>query len=197
MINRMDICMIQEHWLFNCQIQLLNEIHENLNGIGKSVDDNDLLQPIQMPRGYGGTGILWKKELDHLINVIDIGNERIQCVEFTGSSRKLLLVSVYMPCKGPQNHVLEFQECVDILYEITQTYGTSHVIVFGGDFNEDIINASNNQRSRYILDFMAENYFTTVDVGDIYQLVRFRLFLDRLHYISSFIQRAVNGHCEN
>jgi hypothetical protein len=71
MINRMDICMIQEHWLFNCQIQLLNEIHENLNGIGKYVDDNDPLQPIQMPRGYGGTGILWKKELDHLINVID------------------------------------------------------------------------------------------------------------------------------
>ena len=33
MINRMDMCMIQEHWLFNCQIQLLNEIHENLNGI--------------------------------------------------------------------------------------------------------------------------------------------------------------------
>ena len=74
-----------------------------------------------MPRVYGGTGILWKKELDHLINVIDIGNERIQCVEFMGSSRKLLLVSVYMPCKGPQNHVLEFQECVDMLYEITQT----------------------------------------------------------------------------
>ena len=96
-----------------------------------------------------------------------------------------------MPFKGPQNHVLEFQECVDMLYEITQTYGTSHVIVFGGDFNEDIINASNNQRSRYILDF------TTVDVGDIYQLVRFRLFLDRLHYISSFIQRSVNEHCEN
>lgn len=131
MINRMDICMIQEHWLFNCQIQLLNEIHENLNGIGKSVDDNDPLQPIQMPRGYGGTGILWKKELDHLINVIDIGNERIQCVEFMGSSRKLLIVSVYMPCKGPHNHVLEFQECVDMLYEITQTYGTSHIIVFG------------------------------------------------------------------
>ena len=157
--------MIQEHWLFNCQIQLLNEIHENLNGIGKSVDDNDPLQPIQMPRGYGGTGRLWKKELDHLINVIDIGNERIQCVEFTGSSRKILFVSVYMPCKGPQNHILEFQECVDMLYKITQIYGTSHIIVFGGDFNEDIINTSNNQRSRYILDFMEENNFTTVDVG--------------------------------
>jgi hypothetical protein len=52
-----------------------------------------------------------------------------------------------------------------MLYEITQTYGTSHIIVFGGDFNEDIVNASNNQRSRYIIDFMEENNFTTVDVG--------------------------------
>jgi len=43
-------------------------IHENLIGIGKSVDDKDPLHPIQMPRGYGGTGILWKKELDHLIS---------------------------------------------------------------------------------------------------------------------------------
>jgi hypothetical protein len=83
MINRMDICTIQEHWLFNCQIQLLNEIHEKLNGIGKSVDDSDPLQPIQMPRGYGGTGVLWKKELDHLINVIDIGNECLSLKEYT------------------------------------------------------------------------------------------------------------------
>jgi hypothetical protein len=50
--------MIQEHWLFNCQIQLLNEIHENLNGIGKYVDDSDPLQPIQMPRGYGGQRLI-------------------------------------------------------------------------------------------------------------------------------------------
>jgi hypothetical protein len=59
-------------WSFTQHINRDN--HENLNGIGKSVDDNDPLQPIQMPRGYGGTGftgIFWKKELDHLINVID------------------------------------------------------------------------------------------------------------------------------
>jgi hypothetical protein len=63
--------------------------------------DSDPLQPIQMPRGYGGTGILWKKELDHLINVIDIGNERIQCVEFMGSSRfdALIISSLKSPPK--------------------------------------------------------------------------------------------------
>jgi len=107
----MNVCLIQEHWLFNCQIDLFNEIHENLIGIGKSVDDKDPIQPSHMPRGYGGVGILWRKEIDHLISVVAIGNERIQCVEMRGTSRKLILVSIYMPCKGAPNNVNDFQEC--------------------------------------------------------------------------------------
>ena len=57
-IQYMYVCLIQEHWLFNCQIDLLNEIHENLIGIGKSVGDKDPIQSSHMPRGYGGVGIL-------------------------------------------------------------------------------------------------------------------------------------------
>jgi hypothetical protein len=53
-------------------------------GIGKAVDSNDPIPPIQMPRGYGGVAILWKKELDSLITSLKIGNERIQCVETEG-----------------------------------------------------------------------------------------------------------------
>ena len=54
-------------WLFDCQLDLLNEIHNDYIGIGKAVDSNDPIPPIQMPRGYGGVAILWKKELDSLI----------------------------------------------------------------------------------------------------------------------------------
>ncbi|CAC5421255.1 unnamed protein product [Mytilus coruscus] len=53
-----DICLIQEHWLFNCQLNLLNVLNENLIGIGKSVDERDPLPPSHMPRGYGGVAIL-------------------------------------------------------------------------------------------------------------------------------------------
>ena len=78
-----DIYLIQEHWLFDCQLDLLNEIHNDYIGIGKAVDSNDLIPPIQMPRGYGGIAILWRKEQDmySLITSLKIGNERIQCVE--------------------------------------------------------------------------------------------------------------------
>jgi hypothetical protein len=57
------------------------EIHNDYIGIGKAVDSNDPIPPIQMPRGYGGVAILWKKELDSLITSLKNGNERIQCVE--------------------------------------------------------------------------------------------------------------------
>jgi hypothetical protein len=37
-----DIYLIQEHWLFDCQLDLLNEIHNDYIGIGKAVDSKYL-----------------------------------------------------------------------------------------------------------------------------------------------------------
>jgi len=54
-----------------------------------------------MPRGYGGVAILWKKDIDHMIKPIDLGSERIQCVEIKEScNSNILLTSVYLPTKG-------------------------------------------------------------------------------------------------
>ena len=59
--NHVDIYLLQEHWLLDCQRHLLNEISDRFSGVGKAVDSIDPIPPIQMPRGYGGTAILWKK----------------------------------------------------------------------------------------------------------------------------------------
>ena len=75
-----DIILLQEHWLFDCQLHKLKEFHENYSGVGKAVDSDDPILPVQMPRGYGGVGILWKKDIDHLISVIPDGGNRLQCV---------------------------------------------------------------------------------------------------------------------
>jgi hypothetical protein len=83
---------------------------------------------------------------------------------------KLLLVSIYMPCKGAPNNINDFQECVDILFEIVQTFGTSHTIIFGGDFNENLLTISNSARSKYILDFMRECNFLTDNVSKTFRL---------------------------
>jgi hypothetical protein len=74
-----------------------------------------------MPRGYGGTAILWRKGIDTIVTPLTIGNNRIQCIEITGDLN-LLITSVYLPCKGSPNSQNEFQECIDPLHEIMLTY---------------------------------------------------------------------------
>ena len=36
-----DIILIQEHWLFQAQINLISEIHGEINYVGKGVDIDD------------------------------------------------------------------------------------------------------------------------------------------------------------
>ena len=91
---------------------------------------------------YGGVAILWKKDIDHMIKPIDLGSERIQCVEIKQSSNpSILLTSVYLPAKGSKNHLTEYQEAIDQLYELHQKYNETHKIIIGGDINEQVQDA--------------------------------------------------------
>ena len=89
--QNVDIVLLQEHWLFDCQLHRLGEVSELCSGCGKAVDTGDPILPVQMPRGYGGTGILWKKTIDHLVTALPDGGNRIQCVELKGTQPLLLI----------------------------------------------------------------------------------------------------------
>ena len=162
-----DIILIQEHWLFNCKLHKLNEISEIFNGTGKAVDSSDPILPVQMPRGYGGVGILWKKQIDHLIRICHEGGNRIQCVELKGQ-RPMLLVSVYMPCRGINDNLEDFNDCLDQLNEIIQKYSSSHVIIIGGDWNEDIYMDSTSARKQNLESFLTEHDLVTIETQKTY-----------------------------
>ena len=104
-----NIVLVQEHWYFDCQLHRLNSVSSDFIGQGKAVDTGDPILPLQMPRGYGGTAVLWKRGIDHLIVVLPDGGNRIQCVELRGAE-SLLLISVYMPCKGLQGCVENYED---------------------------------------------------------------------------------------
>ena len=145
--KRADVILIQEHWYFDCQLGKLASVCEDFSSCGKAVDTGCPILPVQMPRGYGGTVIFWRKSIDHLVTPLPDGFNRIQCIEITGKD-PLLLASVYMPCKGLRENVEEFTECIDQLQEIYLKYSETHTVVFGGDFNEDISVPKDTQRKR-------------------------------------------------
>ncbi|CAG2223922.1 unnamed protein product [Mytilus edulis] len=41
-----------KHWLFHCQLKMLNDILLDYKGVGKVVDSSDPITPWKMPRGY-------------------------------------------------------------------------------------------------------------------------------------------------
>ena len=81
------------------------------------MDTGDPILPVQMPRGYGGVAVLWKDSIDHLVSKVPDGGNRTQCIELAIDD-PLLLVSVYMPCKGLREDVDKFQDCVAQVQEI-------------------------------------------------------------------------------
>ena len=109
---------------------MLKGIHEDFNGAGKGVDSGDPITPVQMPRGYGGIGILWKKDIDHLVTELPDGSNRIKCVSIQ-TQKPILLISTYMPCKGVIDNYEAFLDCLDQLNEILIKYGGTHDVVLG------------------------------------------------------------------
>ena len=104
-------------------------------GTGKSVDTGDPILPVQMPRGYGGVAILWKRTIDDLVRVVPDRGNRIQCVELL-TEQPALVISVYMPCKGLHDNVDEFLDSLAQLQEIIQKFKSSHYIRLGGYLNK-------------------------------------------------------------
>ena len=122
--------LIQEHWLFQCQIDMLGEIHPDLRFAAKEVDIYNELQPNKLSRGYGGVGVWWHQDIDQAINIIEGGNERIQAVELLQDNKSpILIVSVYMPTGGGNEKTLEYQDTIDMIYELIQKYQPSHYII--------------------------------------------------------------------
>jgi exonuclease III len=133
------VIYLQEHWLFNFEQNLAEKITSNLKFKIKSVDDKNPIPSTQKPRGYGGTAIAWKKEIDHLIDdYIEERNERIVCIRIKVKPNPILIVSVYMPYRGNRSGDEEYKECLDILFEITRKYHIDHRIILSGDWNCDL-----------------------------------------------------------
>jgi endonuclease/exonuclease/phosphatase family metal-dependent hydrolase len=45
------------------------------------------------------------------------------------------------------------------------TYGQTHQIIIGGDFNEEITNINTTARHQYVVEFMAEHQMYTKEMG--------------------------------
>ena len=129
-----SILLLQEHWLHNFEFNNFEKVLKNCCFHAKSsMRDNELV----LGRCYGGTAILWKKDLNATINIVETASPRLTSITCHIDSRQLLIISVYMP----DNVRIKEEEFNLVLAEITSLcmqYDGYECIV-GGDFNCDFV----------------------------------------------------------
>ncbi|CAC5419283.1 E3.1.11.2 [Mytilus coruscus] len=155
LLKKLDLCCLQEHWLFKPEQHLLHDIDTNMIVTAKSIDDENPELSMIARRGYGGVAILWKKEMDDKISVMVDGSNRIQVIQMETDNTPLFLINVYMPSdnKDMDN---EYKDTLAQMTEIIKTYRNTHDILLCGDLNGSI-HRSKTSHDPLLKKFLAEN----------------------------------------
>ena len=90
-----DIIFLQELWLFQNELHILSNIHDEFEGMGISAMDDGFA--LIQGRPYGGIGILVRKSLRRYINFVFYDNCRIMGVELLQNGNTYIFINTYMP----------------------------------------------------------------------------------------------------
>ena len=124
-----DLLLLQETWLANDELHLLNTLDERFYGQGVSAMDTE--SQVLRGRPHGGLAVLWKKTLGDC-RIVNMQNSRIMCLEMKVDGRDMTVYNIYMPCDSRDN----FDEYLHTLSHInTAVESDVPYIMMMGDFN--------------------------------------------------------------
>ena len=183
--NISDFVFIQEHWLLPCDMPILNNIHTDFIGTGRSAVD--LSEDVLRGRPYGGTAILYNKMLSPYIKVVETFDPRLTAVKFNSCVGPVLLVCVYMPTDVGDHDCLECY--IDACSRISALYSDPDIVhaIIGGDFNCQVGTRFYN----VFASCAAENRF---QLSDVKRLVNASTFCSDDGTRSSWIDHFLCSH---
>jgi len=152
--NSPDILFIQETWLLNANMSVLNSIHQDYIGDGVSgTPDNELL----LGRPRGGVGVLWKRAISDSVKFRVVpGTDRACAVVINAGAEEILCINVYFPVDNQSKTRIEqnFLNTLDAIDVFVQQFDLRNVIL-GGDFNCDF--KRQNAHDVYLKNFITTN----------------------------------------
>lgn len=132
-MSKLDIFLLQEHWLTDSQLSILANIDNAFLCTGVSGFDSSV---ILSGRPYGGCAIFWRSDLKLKISILKTASRRICAVRMINDIFKILLINVYMPYENNGDNADEFSDHLFAIEQLCTSNIDCNVIV-GGDFNVD------------------------------------------------------------
>ena len=166
LVTQCDIICITEHWLFENNLNKLNDI-SNGHCFVAHASLSSSADTFGIRRGQGGVAILWDKKLTGITPIDEIVHDRVCGVRLQCKSGQVLnIMAAYMPARGCDG---DLATSFDELSGIIEARETGAYNIICGDLNGDI-GASGGSKSRkqpdhrgkIVYEFMqASNLFAT------------------------------------
>ncbi|KAK3101100.1 hypothetical protein FSP39_000927 [Pinctada imbricata] len=160
-----DIICIQEHWLWDFEKV---DIEKFLGEWDYFIRCVDLLYPaakFERGRGYGGTAIIWNKQIQPSIKTLDDGSERILALEINCKPHPLCIINVYMPTAGYSDSTSQYKASLDLLDVIISKYRDTHSVLISGDLNATLLDDRNLSQDKLLKAFVKENELSVHSTG--------------------------------
>ena len=132
------IVAVQEHWLTNDKLHLLNGIHPDFIAFGVSGMSKRIASEIYVGRPFGGVAFLCRKSVSNKISVIGADdNGRCICLSLKLCEVSLRIFSVYFPCRdSTAEYEIELSSCIGFIDNHINIGSDTETIILG-DTNFD------------------------------------------------------------
>ena len=131
--SKHDIVLLQEHWLLPFELGILSNIHSEFVATAKSAVD--IGDDVFRGRPYGGTAILYRRDLMHITSVIETYDPWLSAIVIASSIGPILMVCVYMPCDTGDNECQENYTATCANISALYAHCDATHLVVAGDFN--------------------------------------------------------------
>jgi len=132
-----DIILLQEHWLYDDELHLLDEVDVGFLSVGSSAMSTSSQCRVRHGRPFGGVGIMVRKSLLPVFKCVAL-RDRFAVINVAGN----LIANVYLPCMSNRSDYEESLRCIlSDLCSVIQGSACSKIII-GGDFNFECTNTS-------------------------------------------------------
>ncbi|MEW8546461.1 MAG: reverse transcriptase domain-containing protein, partial [Candidatus Thiodiazotropha sp.] len=166
--NKIDICGISEHWLYEKDLSFLNQIDKYYRSF--AVSDTDLQRPSNRRVGKGGVAFLWHIKHNNRISPLLLDDDRIIGIKYEICTDNIIFFfQTYLPCT---NHSMDvYREYIDKLQNIISLYSERGMVVIMGDINTHLSLSGQqgrpNNRGMYFNTLLRENNMISVNTLEL------------------------------
>ena len=163
------IVCISEHWLFENNLCILDQISEDFNVVSAA---SKFSSPdvFGRGRGQGGVALFWRCDLPGVTPISDLVHDRVCGIRFqTPKGMVLNILAIYLPARGSDE---DLGTTLDEIAEIIDSRDPGSLTLLCGDFNADIGCLGNkrsrkkpDQRGRMVYDFINEYALWMTNMG--------------------------------